>query len=474
MKKKACNVFLCICAASISLNAASAPSVQVQPQKNKIVVSKVQEEIYPVVILGSGVGALTAAIYLQRAGVDTLVIEGMTPGGTIIQSHMVQNWPGEMGISGQKLVDKIHEQAKENGAQFLSEEVISVDFSSQPYTITTRDLLKKDKIRQIKASSCIIGLGSSPNRLGVAGEEEKGGYWANGVYTCATCDGALYKNKTVAVVGGGDSALIEADYLSNLAKKVYIIVRSSEFRHLEAVRKNLLLQKPNITVLYNTQVQEIQGNGKRVTNLLVDKDQEKQSVEVDAVFLAIGATPNSNLFKNQLEIDAQGYIVLKNGQETSKKGIFAIGDIVDRENKQAITAAGDGAKAAIQAERHLSLMGPSKVRISNIARVIAASSPLVELSKESDFDSLIQNSNVIVDFYSPSCGPCKKLSPIFDAAVENHADKYQFVKVNISEFSELAQKYDVVGVPTVIVFKNGSEVERKTGLDAIQALLDRL
>ncbi len=474
MRNRLCNLFLCLTALSISLNAGSlAPSEQTQKSRMEISHSVV-EEVYPAVVLGSGVGALTAAIYLQRAGIDTLVIEGKTPGGTIIQSHLVQNWPGEMGISGQSLVDKIHEQAKTNGAQFLAEEVISVDFSTQPYTIVTRDLYRKGNIRKIKANSCIIGLGSSPNRLGVTGEQEKGGYWAKGIYTCATCDGALYKNKTVAVVGGGDSALIEADYLSNLAKQVYIIVRSSEFHHLEEVRKNALLQKPNIKVLYNTQVEEIQGNGKKVTHLLLNERNEKKSVAIDAVFLAIGSKPNSFLFADQLDIDEQGYIVLKNGQETSKKGIFAIGDIVDRENKQAITAAGDGAKAAIQAERYLSSMGPSKIKIHKVGHVLAASAALTELTKESDFEPLLQGSNLIVEFYSPSCGPCKKLAPIFEAAAQDHADQYRFIKVNISEFSELAQKYDIFGVPTVVHFKNGTEVERKTGVDSIQELLDKL
>jgi thioredoxin reductase (NADPH) len=464
------NILLSICALSVSLFGSPDHLAQTPTKVEAIA----EEEVYPVVILGSGVGALTSAIYLQRAGIDTLVIEGMTPGGTIIQSHMVQNWPGEVGISGQELVDKIHAQAKVNGAKFLAEEVISVDFSSQPYTITTRDLLNKEKIRQIKANSCIIGLGSSPNRLGVVGEQEKDGYWANGVYTCATCDGALYKNKTVAVVGGGDSALIEADYLSNLAKKVYIIVRSSEFHHLEAVRKNILLQKSNITVLYNTKVEEIQGNGKKVTHLLVNKGQEKKSVEVDAVFLAIGAKPNSYLFNQQLEIDQQGYIVLKNGQGTSKEGIFAIGDVVDRENKQAITAAGDGAKAAIQVERYLSSKGSSQIKIKKTNNQIASSEGLTDLTQESDFPDLIQSSNVVVEFYSPTCGPCKKIAPVFEAAAENHSDKYRFVRVNINQFSDIAQKYDIVGVPTVIVFKNGAEVERKTGVDSIQNLLNQL
>lgn len=432
-------------------------------------------QVYPVVILGSGISALTASIYLQRAGIDTLIIEGPSPGGTIIQSPMVQNWPGEDAIPGQELVQKIHNQAKSNGATFLSEEVVSVDFSSNIYTINTKSLSSSGKLRQIKAYTCIIALGSKPNRLGVAGEEEKGGYWANGVYTCATCDGSLFKNKVVAVVGGGDSALIEAEHLSNLAKQVYVIVRSSKFHNLEEVRKNQLLLKPNITVLYNTQVEEIQGNGKKVTHLILNSLKEKQPLPVDGLFLAIGATPNTALFKDQLEIDKDGYIVLKNGQETSKTGIYAIGDIVDPIYKQAVSAAGDGAKAAIQAERFLSSTHPDALKISKINQATNTVSGVVEPKDEEDFKKLIQNDFVIVDFYSPSCGPCKRLSPLFEEAASKYSHKALFIKVNINNFSDVAEEYEIAGVPTVLVFKNGKEVGRKVGVEPVQRdILDPL
>lgn len=453
----------------------SVPSLQaaIPPVKKEITI-QADSEIYPVVILGSGIGALTSAIYLQRAGVDTLVIEGRAPGGTIVQSPKVENWPGELVVNGHELADKVHRQAKANGATFLAQEVISVDFTARPYVITTHDLAHKGKIRQIKAHTCIIALGSTPNRLGIVGEEEKGGYWAHGVYTCATCDGSLFKNKTVAVVGGGDAALIEADYLSNLAKHVYIIVRGSEFRNSEEMRRIALMKKHNITVLYNTQVQEIQGNGKKVTHLVLSHEKIRKAVDIDGVFLAIGAKPNSSLFKNQLEIDQQGYIVLKNGQETSKKGVFAIGDIVDHEFKQAISAAGDGAKAAIQAERQLSSLDLETVKIQNNLPETEPSSYVIEPNNEEDFKTLIKGPYVIVEFYSPTCGPCKRITPLFEKIAKEKSGNYQFLKVNINNFSDLTQDIEIVGVPTMIVYKNGVEVERKVGVEPIQDLLNKL
>lgn len=469
MKKVIINILFFTLSLALTPLQAETPSII-----KKEIATHVDTQVYPIVILGSGIGALTSSIYLQRAGVDTLVIEGRSLGGTIVQSPKVENWPGELIVNGHELAEKVHRQAKVNGARFLAEEVISVDFSSRPYTITTRDLYNKDKIHQIKAHTCIVALGSTPNRLGVLGEEEKNGYWANGVYTCATCDGSLYKNKTVAVIGGGDSAVIEAEYLSNLAKQVYIIVRGSEFRNSEEVRKNALMKKHNVTVLYNAQVQEIQGNGKKVTHLLFNQEKIKKAVDIDAVFLAIGSKPNSSLFQNQLEIDSQGYIVLKNGQETSKKGVFAIGDIVDHEFKQAISAAGDGAKAAIQAERQLSLLSLATVKIQNNIVDNEHSSVVIEPANESDFKTLIKGPYVLVEFYSPTCGPCKRVSPIFEKEAKEKSGNYQFVKVNINNFSDLSQEIDITGVPTLIVYKNGVEVERKVGVEPIVNLLGHL
>ena len=433
----------------------------------------------PVVILGGGVGALTSSIYLQRAGIPTIVIEGQTPGGAIAQSPMVHNWPGEINIDGQTLVDKIRKQAEVNGATIVSEEVVNVDFSNRPFKIETRDIFDTEKKRTIQARSCIIALGSQPKLLGVPGESGEKGYWTRGVYSCAVCDGALYKDKTVAVIGGGDSAIIEADYLSKIAEKVYVVLRSGQFRTVETLRKNQLVKKSNVEVLYNTKVQEIIGDGKKVTH--VDFSTGKK-LPIDAVFVAIGATPNSKLFEGQLDLDQNGYISLLDDQQTSVPGVYAIGDVVDPVYNQAITAAGDGAKAAIKTEHFLSAYASPKTQLRQMPKVTVAvvkssSSGVIELSSKEEFDKAIALSStpILVDFYSPYCGPCKRLSPEFEKMAQKYQGKVRFMKVDVTKFPELAENYNIYGVPSVLVFdKKGNMVQSGSGLDEINKIFKDL
>lgn len=301
----------------------------------------------PVLVLGGGIGSLTSALYLSRAGLDPIVIEGPMPGGLIIQSHDVQNWPGELDIIGTNLAEKVKKQVLANGVKIVPEEVIAVDFSKKPFTITTKTIATS-KTQQRKANTIIIGMGTRPNYLNIKGEQE---YWTKGVYNCAVCDGALYRNRKVGVVGGGDSAVLEAFYLSNIAQEVTVFIRGPELKGTEEKRIAALKQKPNVKFLFNTSLRQIDGNGKRVTSVTLSNG---TTLPIDAIFLAIGSTPNTELFKNVLDLDPHGYILLKSGQQTSIPGIYAIGDISDPIYKQAITAAGDGAKAALQAERQLS------------------------------------------------------------------------------------------------------------------------
>jgi len=309
------------------------------------------EEPHSVIILGGGVGGLTAAVYMGRAGFSPIVIEGKNPGGALAQSHSVQNWPGELDISGERLTHKIHTQAEACGAKLFDEEVTAVDFSIFPYRIETRSTVNHAKKRILHTRSLIIAMGTTPNFLGVPGEQA---YWTRGVYNCATCDGPLYKGKTVAIVGGGDAAIVEASYLSNLAKKVIILVRKNKFREgLEETRKKEVLAKPNIEVLYETEVREIQGDKEGVTKLLIDSYGALQELPVDALFLAIGSKPNTDLFKGQLQLDNEQYITLTEGQESSKTRIYAIGDITNNLCKQAVCAAGEAARASLQAEKQL-------------------------------------------------------------------------------------------------------------------------
>lgn len=308
----------------------------------------------PVLILGAGPAGLTAAIYCGRAGINPIVITGDSRGGMITQSPRVENWPGQDVISGMELGKNLEHQAQVNGAQLLSEEVIDVllsqDSFQKPHQIKTRSLVTREEITYY-TPIVIIALGATPNRLNIPGEKE---YWSKGVYNCAVCDGKFYKGKTVAVIGGGDGALTEAQYLAKLAKKVYILVRGREFRTVEKQREKLVLSLPNVEVLYQTVAKEIQGNKLTLNNLIVSNQRHKKSysLPIDAVFLAIGSVPNTRLFVNQLELDS-GYIRLKEHQKTSVGGVYAAGEIADPEFKQAICAAAEGAKAAIQLQQEM-------------------------------------------------------------------------------------------------------------------------
>ncbi|MCL6756333.1 MAG: FAD-dependent oxidoreductase [Candidatus Rhabdochlamydia oedothoracis] len=308
----------------------------------------------PVLILGGGPAGLTAAIYCGRSGIKPVVITGDSIGGMITQSPRVENWPGRDVISGIELGKDLENQARLNGAELLREEVIDVvlshDLSQKAHQITTRSLITQEEVIYY-TSILVVALGATPNKLHVPGEQS---YWSKGVYSCAVCDGGFYKDKTVAVVGGGDGALTEAQYLANLAKKVYIIVRGRVFRTVEKQREKQVVSLPNIEVLYQTIVKEIKGEKDRVSYLILSNQKHKKSyhLPVDALFLAIGSVPNTELFASQLELDS-GYIRLKEHQKTSIKGVYAAGEVADPEFKQAVCAAADGAKAAMQLQKEI-------------------------------------------------------------------------------------------------------------------------
>lgn len=450
-----------------------------------------EEEVYPVVVLGGGVGALTSAVYLGRAGITPLIIEGSIRGGAIAQSPRVQNWPGELEISGFDLIDKLYHQAEYNGAAILTEEVIAVDFQNRPFTLVTRDIFNPSKTKKILANSCIVALGSTPNLLSVPGEKL---YWTHGVYNCAVCDGALYKNQKVAVVGGGDAAVLDAEHLANIASTVYVLVRKDRFKALEEKRLQELMTRPNVIVLFNTTVQEIQGDGEKVTNLIIHRNNVKESLNVSALFLAIGAKPNSQLFRDQLETDEQGYIVLKHDQETSVKGIFAIGDIVDPVYKQAVIAAGQGAIAACQVVQISSKVEKNESIKEEIPLVPSAASPpsptlkkptarsssqigqVIEIITLEQFQSELAKTTtpICIDFYATWCGPCRTLSPMIEKWAKEHAGKVRFLKINVTKNENLANLYKVKAMPTLVVLnKEGKEITKRVGTQEITQYVNR-
>jgi thioredoxin reductase (NADPH) len=435
-----------------------------------------EEESYPVIILGGGVGALTSATYLARAGLQPLVLTGPMKGGMITMSHAIQNWPAEVEITGHELSEKLHKQAQLSGAFVKPEVVIGVDFSMRPFVITTKRLFAdSSNIKKYRADACIIATGATPNLLNVPGEDK---YWTKGVYTCAVCDGALYKDKTVAVVGGGDSALVEAHYLANLAKKVYLIVRNDHIRAVEKKRAEEILAHPRVEVLYESVIKEIKGDSAKVTHLLVhDKSKDMHfDLAADALFLAIGARPNTDLFRNQVELNEKSYIVLKKTQQTSVEGVYAVGDVADEEFKQAISAAGDAAKAALQAQKFLSQQGaPVRPKKEKIASAPSKKKRVIDIVSRAHFEKELKKANgpIFLDFYATWCGPCRTFGPVYDGWANDYSEQITFLKVNADVAGELFQSYRVTSIPTLAVLTPRGEMICKLTGHAEIAKIDK-
>tara|TARA_X000001036_G_scaffold242905_1_gene226644 strand:+ start:813 stop:1736 length:924 start_codon:yes stop_codon:yes gene_type:complete len=304
--------------------------------------------MHKVIIIGSGPAGLTSAIYAARADLSPLVFEGVQPGGQLTITTDVENYPGfPDGILGPELMDRFRKQAQEFGAKTLFENVDRVDFSSKPYKLYVGD-------KEYETESVIISTGASAKLLGLESETKLMGF---GVSACATCDGFFFKEKDILVVGGGDSAMEEATYLTKFASSVTIVHRREEFR-ASKIMQDRALNHPKISVMWNSEIVEMYGDpaGKGLESVDIRNipSGEVNNLVTDGVFMAIGHKPNSDIFKGQLDLNDAGYIVTSpDSTATSVEGVFAAGDIQDFTYKQAVTAAGSGCMAAIEVERFL-------------------------------------------------------------------------------------------------------------------------
>lgn len=305
-----------------------------------------------VLILGSGPAGLTAAIYTARASMRPMLINGMQPGGQLTITTEVENYPGfAEPIMGPWLMEQMEAQARHVGAEIVHDHIAKVDLSQRPFRLEgeSGDIYTTDAL--------IIATGASAKWLGIPSEQKYSGF---GVSACATCDGPFFKNQEVFVVGGGNSAVEEALYLSNIASKVHVVHRRDSFKS-EKILQERLFKKPNVTVHWDSAIDEILGeeNPTRVTAVRLKnvKTGEASEHKADGVFVAIGHSPNTGLFKGQLDMDATGYIITKAGStKTNVEGVFAAGDVQDSIYRQAVTAAGTGCMAALDAEKYLAAL----------------------------------------------------------------------------------------------------------------------
>ncbi len=299
-----------------------------------------------VVIVGSGPAGLTAALYSARANLSPLLIEGVPAGGQLMLTTMVENWPGYRdGIMGPELIDTLRAQAERFGARIVNGQVQRFDLRDTPYIIETSDA-------RYETRALIISTGASARLLGLPSEQVLMGH---GVSTCATCDGYFFKEKRIAVVGGGDSAMEEALFLTKFASQVTVVHRRDVLR-ASKIMQDKALAHPRITFKWNSVVEDIRDPDKGVVTGIVVRNTETtvaKELSVDGVFVAIGHTPNTELLTGQLELDNHGYILTTAGARTSQAGVFACGDVQDSVYRQAVTAAGSGCMAAIDAERYL-------------------------------------------------------------------------------------------------------------------------
>jgi thioredoxin reductase (NADPH) len=300
---------------------------------------------FDVIIIGSGPAGYTAAIYTVRAKRDTLVISGILPGGLLMLTTEVENYPGFAdGIFGPELMSIMRKQTERMGATIVDDEVVNVDFKHKPFKVLTSS-------EEYEAEAVIICTGASPRKIGAKGEQEFGG---KGVSYCATCDGPFFRNQDIVVTGGGDTAMEEAIFLTKFGKSIHVVHRRDKLKATKVMQERAF-ENQKIKFHWNKIVDEIIGKDK-VTQVIIRDvaTNEKQTLDAGAIFVAIGHEPNTKLFKGQIELDEQGYIVLKDHTKTSEEGVFAAGDVHDHRYRQAVTAAGFGCMAGIDVDKYLS------------------------------------------------------------------------------------------------------------------------
>ncbi|MFC1842283.1 FAD-dependent oxidoreductase [Candidatus Dependentiae bacterium] len=430
-----------------------------------------KENLVDILILGSGPAGMNAAIHGARSRFNTLILEGDTPGGQLTRTLEIENFPGFKKISGPDLIEAMRDQTESFGAEFLPDSLKSIDFSSWPYKVTTEDGMI------IHAMTVIVTTGSAPRKLNIPGEEE---YFGKGVSHCAICDGTFYRDQDVVVIGGGDSAVEEAIQLINFGVgKVTVLVRGDRMRAVKCGQERLK-KEDQIFIKHNTQIKEIIGDGNEITGVKVlDKiTGEYYVIPAKGVFLAIGSDPNTWFLKDKVQMDKRGYLVMqKRTQLTSRKALYAAGDVESERSHQAIIAAGTGRQAGIESVKFLTdelgldrkFMAKLKdtyYKGKNEKAAVHVMKPaeLKKLKTSQEFETQVLkagNTPVLVDFYTDMCPTCKQMLPAITQVAKDYEHKVKVFKVNATDegIASIRDKYKVFSAPRILIFKNGKIVE---------------
>ncbi len=427
------------------------------------------------VVIGAGPAGLAAAIPCARSGYHTVIFQGPKPGGELMDSQTVENWPGVPATSGALSMHKLEKQVMGFGAHIAPQTVTEVDLSTWPIKVTL------DDGSYVNALTVTIATGASQKMLGIKGEDE---YFGNGLFSCGICDGSYTTGKDTIVIGGADIAMQRVLQLAPKARSVTLIVASECPTATKSLLKKVNDLK-NVKILTNKMVTAICGNGESITHIeLIDTvTREKSTLKTSSVFLSTGMTPNTDLIKNKLECDDAGCIKLKDRtQETAIEGVFACGTCADCRYRQVAVVIGDGTKAGLDTLRILSRWGFDgplrKKTLDRLYKPTTIQSPAIQLIKTvKEFKRAIRNASlpVLVEFYSPSCPSCRKMEAPLSNVAERFKEVLKVLKVNNDKLSELGKDHDIDIIPAFIIYLNGRPENRMEGemtLDELSTFIE--